>query len=312
MALTSGLAPNVVKTAIDAVFMAEFDYDVRPGGAYATDGLVFMQDSTDRAAVITEQFQGVGYYEARAETEEVPQGTSRVANQKTSSVLNYSKALDISKNFFDDDLHSVVSKNIRDFARLARVTRDRNAFEKYNLGFTTQTTNDGVALFSNSHTTLGGQTVDNLETDTLADASLETAFVSLQEQVTQDGTLGGHEPSCLLVPTQLFKEATVIAKSELVSGSADNDLNYYSQIYPGLQVKNSPFLGSAVGLSGSNTAWFLLSRNHSMMRWERQGIQTALVDWTYQRNNDYIYKAEYREVVDSISYEGIVGSNGTV
>ena len=311
MSLNSGLAPNVVKTAIDKVFMAEFDYVSAPGRALATDALVFMQDSTDRAAVITEQFQGVGYYGERAETQEVPQGTSRVGNQKTSSVLNYSKALDISKNFFDDDLHSVVSKNIRDMARLARVTRDRNAFEKYNLGFTTLLTNDGSSLFNNSHTTLGGQTVDNLETVVLSDASLETAFVSLQEQVTQDGTLGGHEPACLLVPTQLFKEATVIAKSELVSGAADNDLNYYSQVYPGLQVKNNPFLGSSVGLTGSNTAWFLLSRNHSMMRWERQGIQTALVDWKFQRNNDYIYKAEYREVVDAISFEGMVGNDGT-
>lgn len=292
--------------------MAEFDYLSAPGRALATDSLVFMQDSTDRAAVITEQFQGVGYYEERAETQEVPQGTSRVANQKTSPVLNYSKALDISKNFFDDDLHSVVSKNIRDFARLARITRDRNAFEKYNLGFSTLLTNDGVALFSNSHVTLGGQTVDNLETGVLSDATLETSFVSLQEQVTQDGTLGGHEPACLLVPTQLFKEATVIAKSELVSGAADNDLNYYSQIYPGLTVKENPFLGAAVGLSGSDVRWILLSRNHSMMRWDRQGIQTALVDWQFQRNNDYIYKAEYREVVDAISFEGMVGSSGSV
>lgn len=311
MALNSGLAPNIVKTAIDKVFFAEFDYPNQPGQATATDGLAFMQDSTDRQAVITEQYQGPGYYEERAELEEVPQGTSRVANQKTSNVVNFSKAVDISKNLFDDDQHTVVSRMIRDIARLGRVSRDRNAFRQFSLGFTTQLSNDGVALFSNTHTTLGGQTVDNLETGVLTDANLEVMFNSLIDQVTQDGTLGGHMPACLLVPTALFKEATIIAKSELRSGTGDNDLNYFSQVYPGMVIKYSPFL-SASQADGSDTAHFLLSRNHSMMRWERQGIETALVDWQFQRNNNYIYKAEYREVVDSISFEGLIGSNGTV
>lgn len=304
----SSLAPDVVKTALDLVFDTEYGLDTQPGYATAEDAGVFMQDTTDRSAVITEQFMGPGYFEVRTEQQDVPAGTARVDNQKTFSVLNYSKSIDISKNLMDDDQHSTIDMLVKRMARNARLTRDKNAFNQYNLGFTTVTTNDGVALFSNSHVTLSGETVDNLETAALTEASLNTAFISLQQQKTQDGTLGGHIPAILLVPTALFKTACEITKSTLRSGTANNDMNYYSELFPGLVVKHSPFLGASQG--GSDTAWFLLSKDHSMKRWVRQSLVTDMVDYKFQRNNNYIYKAEYREVVGPISFEGLVGSTG--
>lgn len=309
MALTSALNPNVVKTALDSVFDAEFSLSVQPGLATAQNPLVFIQDTADKSAVIVEQFQGVGYFGTRAETADLAQSTPRVGNQKTFSVLNYAKEVDISKNFFDDDQHTVVQKMIKSFARNARLSQDKNAFNQYNLGFTTVLTNDGVALFSDSHITLNGDTVDNLEpASALSDTTLNNMFKSMLQQKTQDGTLGGHVPACLLVPPALFKLACEITKSELRSGTANNDLNYFSQLYPGLQVLQSPFLSAAQG--GSDTAYYLLSRDHSMYRWVRQGMTTDLVPYQYQRNNSYIYKCEYREVVGPISFEGLVGSLG--
>lgn len=306
--LSSSLNPNAVKTALDMVFDAEFGYESLPGKASAQDAMVFRQDTADKAAVIIEQFQGVGYFEERAEQADLAQATPRIGNQVTKSILNWAKEVDISKNFFDDDQHSVVQKMIRSFARGARLSQDKNAFKQWNLAFTTVLANDAVALFSNSHVALDGSTIDNLETGALSDSTLNTAMISLMQQKTQDGTLGGHEPGCLLVPTALFKTAMEITKSELRSGTANNDMNYYSQIFPGLVVKHSPFLSAAQG--GSDSAWFLLSRDHSMYRWVRQGVQTDLVDYKTQRNNNYIYKAEYREIVAPISFEGLVGSSG--
>lgn len=278
------------------------------GVATAENPMVFMQDSTDRAAVISEQMMGVGYWKERQEQEDVPATGVKVGNQTTSSVLNFSASVDISKNLFDDDQHSTVQKMIKNMARNARLTRDKNAFTQFVGAFGTVTTNDGVALCSASHVTLGGDTVSNLVSGALADATLETAITALIEQKTQDGTLGGHEPAVLLVPPALFKEACVLTKSELRPSTANNDINYVSMIYPGLQVFMSPFLGTTYG--GSDTAWFVLSRNHYMYRFVRQGIQTDLVGYQTQRNNNYIYKGEYREVVDAISYEGLVGATG--
>ena len=307
--LNSGVAANVVKTALDKVFNTEFDYPAMTGIATAENGSVFMQDSTDRAAVITEQFMGSGYWETRPELGDVPAGSTKVGNQKTFSVVNYAKSIDVSKNLFDDDQHNVVQMMIRNMARNARLTRDKNAFSVIAGGFATTTTNDSAYLFSASHVTLDGTTVSNLGSGALSDTTLETQITSLIEQKTQDGTLGGHEPAVLLVPPALFKEATVFAKSELRPTTANNDLNYVSMIYPGLQVLMSPYLGANYG--GSDTAWFLLSRNHSLYRWIRQAINTDLVDYKTQRNNNYIYKGENREVVGPIAYEGLTGNLGT-
>lgn len=308
--MNSNLSPNTVKTALDMVFDAEYGLESVPGYATVDTPGVFMQDSTDRAAVIVEQFMGTGYFETRDELADVPSAQAKVGNQKTFSVINYSKSVDISKNFFDDDQWSTVNRIVKNMARNARLTKSKIAFSKYYGGFASVTTNDGAYLFSDTHTTLNGDTVDNLMTETLTEASLNTAFNKLIEQKTQDGTLGGHVPAILLVPTALFKTAQIITKSELRSGTGNNDMNYYSQVYPGLQVFHSPFLGASYG--GSDTAWYLLSSDHSMYRWVRQAVVTDLVDYKFQRNNNYIYKAEYREVVGPISYEGLVASSGTV
>jgi hypothetical protein len=67
-------------------------------------------------------------------------------------------------------------------------------------------------------------------------------------------------------------------------------------------------LGAAAG--GSDTAWYLLSDNHSVTRLVRQGIQTALRSWEYSNNRTYLYQANFREEVYSPDYIGCVGSTG--
>ena len=309
MSVNSNTSSNVVKTALDKVFFTEFDGEMNPGTATALDSSVFRQESTDRAAVITEQYEGPGYFEETQEEQDLASASPRVSNQKTSAVAKYTKAVDIPKNFFDDDQHMVVTRMIQDVARVGAKTRDKNAFSVLNNGFSTTLTNDGVALFSDSHTTLGGDTVDNL-TDALLDAdALNSAMVALEEQKTQDGTLGGHTASVLLVPSALFKTAAEITKSSVKVGASNDTLGYFSEYYPGLEVKRSPFLGTSQG--GSDTQWFLMSRNHGVYRFEREAINTNLVGFEYSRNDNYVYKARYREIVDAITWEGAYASDGT-
>jgi phage major head subunit gpT-like protein len=307
--LLSGVAANVVKTALDKVFNSEFDYPSMTGIATAETGDVFIQDKATNSAVVTEQFTGVGYWDSRPELGDVTAGNPKVGNQKTFSVTNYAKSVDISKNLFDDDQHSVVQMMIRNMARNARLTRDKNASSIYANAAGTTLTNDGIALISASHVAGDGTTVSNLVSGALSEATLATGITTLIELKTQDGTLGGNEPSVLLVPPANFKNACIFAKSELRPTTTNNDLNYVSMIYPGLRVLMLPFLGAAYG--GSDTIWFLLSRNHSVTRWVRQAVQTNLVDYQYQRNNNYIYKGEFREIVGAITFDGLVGATGT-
>jgi len=310
MSLNSALNPDVVKTALDKVFYQKFNLPNTPGLATAQDASLFMQGTTDRAAEIVESFSGVGYWDQRAEEGDVLEGSPRVANQKTFSVTNFAKSVKVPKNFFDDEKHSVITNMISDLGNKGRLTRDKNAFAPYRLGFTTALTSDGAALFSDSHTLIGGGTQDNKLTAALSESSLNAAFIALAEMKQQDGTLGGYMPKTLFVPPALFKLAKEITKSAARSGTANNDLNFYSDIYPGLEVKQSPFIGASQG--GSDTAWFLLSDVHSIGRWVRQDIVTDMVDYKYSSNNSYVYKAEYREVVGAIDFGGAIGSTGLV
>lgn len=307
MSYSSKLNPSVVKTELDAVFYQEFDGTLSPNDAPATDPFVFQQENTDSAAEILEVFKGSGLWETKAEEQDVPAGNARIDNQITFTVTEFAKSEDISKNMFDDNKHSAVNRMIADFAQSGRATRDTNAYAVYRNSFTTTLTADGSALYSDSHTNLNGDTVDNKLTAVLALSSLEDGIVKLREQLAQDGTIRGHMPSVLLVPSKLYREAIEITDSQQTPESANNAINWVSSKF-NLMVKTSAYLGAASG--GSDTAWFLLARNHSITRYVRQPVETTLVPWQNQRNNNYIYKASFREVVGAISYDATVGSTG--
>lgn len=307
--MDSQTSSGVVRTALDKVFFQSFNGDTHPGYATAESSTVFNQDSVDNAAAITEVFKGTGLWGLKAELADVPQATAQVTNRQTFSVTEYAQSVDISKNFFDDNMHGVYEGMVRDMGVTGRVTKNQNAFAVYRNAFTTALTNDGVALIEDAHVTISGATVDNeLAASAFSEITLNTGIIALVQQPAQDGTIRGNMPKTLLVPPALFKLASEITESELRSGTANNDMNVYSTKY-GINVATTPYIGASV-TGGSNTAWYLLGTNHSVTRWVRQGIETDLVPWQYQRNNNYIYKGSFREVVGAMDYAGIVGSLG--
>lgn len=304
--MTGGDSANAIKTALDEVFVPGYTGEQHPGHATAETSAIFHQDTTDRSAVIGELFKGVGYWQTKQEEQDVPQLTPRIGNQKTFTVTEPAGSVDVPRTFKRDDLHGVFAKMVADMGVMARVTRDKNAFALFVNAFGTTTTADGVSLINDSHTALDGTTVDNNVGAALSETTLFTAIRQLYEMKCQDGTIRGSLAHSLLVPPALFKTATEISESSLRSGTGNNDLNVYSTKY-GVNVYTTPFLGTAVG-GGSNTAWFVLGDNHTIYRWVREGVQTVLVPWQNQRNNNYIYKGMFSEVVGAVSFEGIVGS----
>ena len=302
-------APNLilVKTALDKLFDEATIEMAVVGKATALDPMVFTQDSATNAAVVSSVIGGGGYFEQT--TDDVAttnEANISAASAKTSLVVQFKKNLPISRTFMADQQLSAVSKSVRQQALTWGASRDRNAFSVYALGFTTQNTIDNVPLFSNSHINQNGDTVDNLETGALTDANLNIMVNRLRTQVSQTGVILGYEPKWLLTPSILHQTGMATAKSVLRAGTGNNDLNYFSEMYPGMKVVYSPFLDST-----STTAYFLGSQTHGVSRFEREAFFTDLVDWRYQSNDQYLYKMRAREVVDSIEYSGLVGSNGT-
>lgn len=303
--------PNLilVKTALDKLIDdANIEMAVT-GKATALDSQVFTQDTATNAAVVSSVIGGGGYFETTtndvALNDEV---SANAASPKTSLVIQFKKDLPISRTFMADQQLSAVSKAVKQQAMTWGASRDRSAFGVYANGFSgagNSTTVDGVALFSNSHVNENGDTVDNLETGALTDPNLNIMVNSLRTQISQTGVILGYEPKWLLTPSILHQTGMTVAKSVLRAGTGNNDLNYFSEMYPGMKVVYSPFLDST-----STTAYFLGSQVHGVYRFEREEFFTDLVDWKYSKNDMYKYKMRAREVVDAIEYSGLVGSTG--
>lgn len=303
--------PNLilVKTALDKLFDEATIEMAVVGKATATDPLVFTQDTAQNAAVVSTVMGGGGYFQST--TDDVAttnEANVAAATPKTTLVVQFKKNMPISRTFMADQQLSAVSKAVRQQALTWGASQDRNAFSVYAQGFvtTTFTTIDGVALFSNSHVNENGDTVDNLETGALTDSNLNIVINSLRTQLSQTGVILGYEPKFLLTPSILHQTGMSVAKSVLRAGTGNNDLNYFSEMYPGMKVVYSPFLDTA-----STTAYFVGSSTHGVYRFEREAFFTDLQPWQQNINDQYMYKMRAREAVDAIEYSGLVGSQGT-
>lgn len=304
-------APNLilVKTALDKLFDYATIEQATTAKATALDPILFTQDTATNAAVVSSVIGGGGYFQTTTDdVPVVPEANIAAAAAKTSLVYEFLQNLPISRTFMADQQLSAVSKAVRQRAGAYVASRDRKAFSVYGNGFTgagNSTTIDNVPLFSNSHVNENGDTVDNLETGALTDPNLNIMVNSLRTQVNQAGVVFGYEPKALLTPSILHQTGLSVAKSVLRAGTGNNDLNYFSEMYPGMKVVYSPFLDAY-----STTAYYLTSSNIGVMRAEREAFFTDLVDWRTQPNDQYLYKMRAREVVDAISYDGTVGATG--
>lgn len=308
--LNNETGPNLilVKTALDALIDGLKLKPAAVGRATALDPIIFTQDTADNAAKVTSVLGAGGYFQKT--TNDLPTfktEAKKAAAPRTTLIASFINNLQITRTFMMDQQQSAAARAVSQDFRSWLATRDRNAMMVYANGFTTQTTIDGVPLFSNSHVNENGDTVDNLETGVMNDDNLNILVNSLRTQLNQDGVKIGYEPDFLLTSSLGHKQAMSVAKSVLRAGTGNNDLNYYSEMYPGMQVKYNQFLDDV-----STTAYFLGSEGHSVMRFEREAFFTNLVDWKTSPSDQYVYKMRAREEVDSIEYSGVAASNGTV
>lgn len=296
----------LVKTALDKLKDDQLQMENTEGKATALDLLIFTQDTATNAAVVTSVLGGGGYFDKQIDDSATKKDSSKTASvTKTTIIAEFNKNLRIARTFMADQQQSAVSRAVKQEVQTWTASRDRNAFAVYALGFTTQLTVDGVALFANTHTNQNGDTVDNLETGALTNDTLNTTVNSLRQQINNVGVKIGYEPKFLLTPSLIHQQGCQVAKSVLRAGTGNNDLNYWSEYYPGMQVKYSPFLDDT-----STTAYFVGTSGHDVMRYEREAFFSDLVDWKTDPQDKYVYKMRAREEVDSINYTGLVGNTG--
>ena len=303
---TSADNAAITRTELDTVFFQAFEHADSDGAysmATAENGKVFRQIPIDRAAYIGQINKGSGLWKKIGEISQVPQSTPAVANKFTVVVNDYADGIELSKNLFDDNMHGVWSEDVRQFALMARVTQDQEAFSIFRTATSTTLTPDGVAMCSASHPLIGGGTQSNITAGPLSRTTLKAAIKIMRLMKNQAGVVMGMTAKYLLVPVAEWDNAIEVTQSVLVSDTANNAVNVFRSVY-GLEVMTTPYLGSEVG--GSDTNCFLLAASHGIIRVVRQGVQTALRPWEMSTNRTYFYQGNFRETVYVTDYSGLV------
>src|SRR5690606_24345447 len=177
---------------------------------------------------------------------------------------------------------SLIGDAIAKMAKSARESQEIQAMDVINNGFTTQTTADGMPIFSTAHILPSGDTFRNkLSADAdLSDTSLKQALVDFEvENIGDSGIIYRQTPRYLLVHPDNKRLAKELIGSELSTApminSAGSDYvsntnNMNSLKEEGLIVVSSPHLVDA-------DSWYLLSEpsaDQGLRIISRKGIET--------------------------------------
>lgn len=312
---TGQLSPDAVKTGIDAVMYERFDRVQQPNYLSASDEMFFKQDTTDLVAFIWDEDSNVGEFDETAEQEEIKNTDSFIGNTKTKFSQKYTKQIPISDEAFRADKvgkRNSIGRNIGD---RARQTQDRKAIlSTYGDAFTGafNTTPDGQNFASNSHVTLKGATVDNLETGALTPDNAWTLTVSLANQKAQDGDAGSHVLEGALVPFLLYKTLKEVLNSDLIANSAENNLNIFDTDYGEVQLRASIFLGSMYNTAANaNTSYHFIGSNHQVTRKVFYELTSTMISPEYTDNDNYVMRAKFHESTFPGTWTAYAGANGT-
>ena len=314
-----GTSLNITRQAgLDEIFYQGYEMNKQPGGVYADDPLFFQQGDTPWGFINGAEYKGPGDYDQVDEDEEVPESTIKIANKFNREVLEFDKDIAIPQRYQEDsEMYQVTNNLVRDMGVRGRTTRDKFAMRNSwgnPFDSTNNPTPDGAAFGSNSHVLLDGSTFDNLETSALSPDSVATGVKKLRLQKAHDGDLASYHADGMLGPVVLHPEMTEITKSELKSQTTDNDLNYWSQIYPGLKVGASEYLDSTYNTLNSNadTSFAICSMMHGVERKQRIPLSTDYIGPEYDRKRRAFYRARFRErVILANSGLGVEWNNGT-
>ena len=312
---TADLSPDAVQTAIDAVMWEEYDRERQPSYLSADNDMFFKSSGIDTLSFIYDEDSNVGMFEETGEQEEIRRTDTRIGNQTSAKVVKYMKSIPISWEAFKADQVGKRERIGFQVGDRAKLTRDFNAIlNTYGDAFdgNISTTPDGQAAASNSHVTLTGATVDNLETGALAPDALWTQVTALANQKAQDGDPGSYVFEGLVVPFLLYKTAKEVMNSQLHPNSAENNLNIFDTDYGSVSIKASIFLGSTYnGNANANTSYHLLSRNHQLTRKVFSDLNTDLIEPKYSDTDSWEHRSRFAEVSFWGSWNGYLGSNGS-
>ena len=315
--LTTTLSPDAASTAIDTVAWERFEERQLPDYLTAQDDLFFNQLAMTGITHIWDEYSGVPNPEETGEQEEVKTVDVFIGNQQSQRVKFFKNDYPISVELFKTDkvgLRDELGMSIglafrrrQDYVAVIDCYGDAFDGNNFTVG------SDGNSLANNTHTTLRGDNVDNLETGVMGPDNLDTLVQSLEGQLGQHGEHGGHAFAGILVPRNIYKKTKEVMDSTLLADTANNNRNLFDTVYGQVSIKQSPLLASAFNPgTNANTAYHIIGQNHFIQRRILSGFELSLVTPEFTATDSYIKRARIGEVVYPETWSAYAASTGAV
>lgn len=313
---TVNLSPDATQTAIDGVAYEVYNQNDQPAVLSHTDPTFFKQEDFTSNAHIWDEYSGIPNTAEHQEQEVVKTVDVFVGNQKTQKVKFFKNDYPISAEAFKTDKGYIRDRIGGDIAEA--VTRRQKyvaIIDCYGDAFdgTNFTTPDGNSLANNSHTTLRGGTVDNLETGSMTPDNADTLARSLESQIGQHGDWGGNVLAGVLCARNNYKLTKEVFNSTQLANSAENNLNLFETDYGTVAIKQSPLLGSTFNAgANANTGYHFVSQNHHIVRRVLVGMELSMIPPEYTATDSYVERVRHAEVTYPETHFGYAGSTGAV
>lgn len=302
--LHTGLTPETLEEGLREVFSDSYKKELEPSEISSKE--IFNIFSSKKHAEDFQKVSGIGRFTAVGEREVTPSEVREELAKTRFKHSTFRKAIPISFEELDDQLYADMKNSIEELGISARESQEYNRMAVIR-NITTTVGSDGVALASNSHPKKSG-TADNLFTGAVDLAMLKSMVNAMRLQTDYTGKKVGGTPKLFLTSAKNHDEILELTKSKLKAGTPNNDLNYFSEVFPGLQVKWNAYIGSDEG--GSDTGVTLLGSRHKLNLVIRRKIQTWTNPWKTQDDIVTKFNAMYRESVGFADYIGVVHATG--
>jgi hypothetical protein len=260
------------------------------------------------------KFERVVTYVPFGDTQDKPEGEAYVMEQilqghtKDFTHTENGLGFEVTQTAFEDDVENILNRAGEWLAFSARYVEEGRAANPLNNGFTTETSPDGVSLFSTSHALKGGGTARNTLA-TAADLSATSLTQALIDMQTETKDEAGHlampiNSLKLVVPPALEFLADRLINSVNLPGSADNDRNPIKS-RRSWEIIVNPRLSDA-------DAWYLIAGSkgqHALTFYRRVPISTEplAID---PRTKNRILTVRHRFSVGAWAWQGLFGSPG--
>lgn len=241
----------------------------------------------------------------KGEGEDYTSRSVRTGNTVDLTHLGFGLGFEVSEEAEEDDQFDVIADYAAGLMRAAKWTEESYAAAPLNLGFTTQTSPDGDAWFSASHTLITGGDYSNLITDDLSNDSLMNALIlSATDARSEEGhNLMLQEGWDLIVPPALMGVADRVVNSAGLPGSNDNDRNPVKNLF-NVNIVVNPLLSDS-------DSWFLLAKgkNHGLLSYTRVPMSMKPMIRT-ERADNRLFRLRFRRSWGVDRWQGSVGSQG--